>query len=87
MGASDPERSLLWLRGATDEGKDVLIFNSGAEPGDLHIYTHEKSVGAKDVQNRAEEELGYSKDQPFLDQDLGELEFGKGNGKRWKLID
>ncbi len=82
-----PEKSLWLFRGATDDGKNVLIFDPGYESGDLHIYTQEKSVPGKEVQQKAEEELGQSYDPPYRGQDLGKLEFGETHGKRWKVQD
>jgi butyrate kinase len=81
------ERSLWWYTGATDEGKDVLIFDPGHESSDLHVYTHEKSIHAEDVQQMANEELGKSHDRASLAEDLAELEFGESNGKRYSIED
>jgi hypothetical protein len=82
-----PERTLWLFRSATEQGKDVLVFDPGAETADLHVYTHEKSVPAEEVKKRAERRLGHSHDSPFLGKDLGKLEFGKTHGKQWTIQD
>jgi hypothetical protein len=82
-----PKQTVWRFKNATSDGEDVLIFNAGHKKGDLHVYTHEKSVPAEEVEQRAEEEFGHSHDQPYLPKALGKLEFGTGHGKMWRIED
>lgn len=80
-----PSRNLWWFKNATDSGNDILIFDPGHEAADLHIYTHEESIPAKDIREMAIEEFGQNHDQPYLAQDLAKLKFSASHGRKYSL--
>lgn len=81
------ERSVWWIRNATEDGKDVLIFDPGYDSGDLHVYVHKKSIPAKEIEAKAKKQFGQGRERSLLAKDLARLEFDTTSVMRYQITD
>lgn len=72
---------------ATEDGRDVLVYDSGERGSDLEVFTLDRTVTAEEATNEAEEELGFAKQRPYLAQSFVQAAYDAEDGTRWEICD
>lgn len=81
------KQSVWRFEDATEDGKDVLVYDSGERGSDLQVFTLERTVTAEEATQMAEDELGFAKERPYLAQSFVQAAFDAGDGERWEICD
>ncbi|MFT4890429.1 MAG: hypothetical protein ACI9YT_001344 [Halobacteriales archaeon] len=81
-------RQSVWrFEDATDDGRDVLVYDSGERGSDLQVFTFERSVTAEEATAMANEEHGFAKERPYLAESFATAAFDAEDGERWEICD
>jgi len=80
-------RSVWRFEDATDDGRDVLVYDSGERGSDLQVFTLDRAVTAEEATTTAKDELGFAKERPYLAQSFAQAEFDVEDGERWEICD
>lgn len=81
------KQSVWRFEDATDDGKDVLVYDPGGRGSDLQVFTFERSVTAEEATTLAKEELGFAKERPYLAESFATAAFDAEEGERWEICD
>jgi len=81
------KQSVWRFENATDDGRDVLIYDSGERGSDLQVFTLDRSVTAEEATHLAKDELGFAKERPYLAQSFAQAAFDAEDGDRWEICE
>ncbi|HKL30117.1 MAG TPA: hypothetical protein VJ898_12745 [Natrialbaceae archaeon] len=81
------KRSVWRFEDATEDGKDVLVYDPGGRGSDLQVFTQDRTVSAEEATSTAEEGLGYAKERPYLAESFAQAAFEVDDGERWEICD